>query len=364
MKLYLYIVRRIILLFPVIIGVTLLTFFLSHVDTNLLISGYLGRHITSSDIAIVKRELHLNLPIYEQYFYYLGNLFTGYWGYLSPSEMFDVGTPVVTELARRFPPTVELALLATLLILVMGLPLGVFSAAKKDRLTDQITRVIAMLGVSIPVFWLGILIILYFGPTSILPPQIRLLGQGQIPTSYYFIPHTTTLEPWVNQQVSGLTKPTGFLLIDTLYYGDWQAFLEGLYTLFWPALSVALTTFGIIIRFLRSSMLESFGQDYVKTARSKGVPEYYVIRKHVRRNALGATTTVMGLTFAGLLGGVVVTETVFEWPGIGRWFYSAAVGADMVSIMALTFVFTVIVVIANLIVDLIYSYLDPRVRLE
>lgn len=331
---------------------------------NLLIAGYLGRHHTPAQIAFVKRELHLNLPVYAQYFYYLGSLFTGNWGYLAPSEIFDAGTPVVTEFVRRFPPTVELSLLATLLIILMGLPLGVFSAVKKDRLTDQITRIIAMLGVSLPTFWLGLLILLYFGPASALPDQLRLLAQGQLPTSYYYIPHTLTLQPWVNTQVSGVTKPTGFLLIDVLYYGDIPAFLAGLYTLFWPALSIAVTTFGIIIRFLRSSMLESMGQDYVRTARSKGVPEYYVVRKHVRRNALGATTTVMGLTFATLLGGVVVTEDIFSWPGIGRWFFSAAVGADMVSVMALTFVFTIVIVAANLVVDVIYSYLDPRVRLE
>lgn len=364
MKLYAYIIRRLLLLIPVIIGVTLITFFLSHANINLLISGYLGRHHTPAQIAFVKRELHLNLPVYDQYFYYLGNLFTGNWGYLAPSEIFDAGTPVITEFARRFPPTVELALLSTFMIIMLGLPLGVFSAVKKDRLTDQITRLVAMLGVSLPVFWLGLIILLYLGPISVLPPALRLLGQGQIPTSYYYFPRSLVLQPWVNVQVSGLTKPTGFLLIDTLYYGDFSAFLAGLWTLFWPALSVALTTFGIIIRFLRSSMLESMGQDYVRTARSKGVPEYYVIRKHVRRNALGATTTVMGLTFATLLGGVVVTETVFEWPGIGRWFYSAAVGNDMVSVMALTFVFTIVIVVANLVVDVVYSYLDPRVRLE
>ncbi|MEM1814156.1 MAG: ABC transporter permease, partial [Thermoplasmatales archaeon] len=119
-----------------------------------------------------------------------------------------------------------------------------------------------------------------------------------------------------------------------------------------------------IVRFLRSSMLEVMNQDFIRTARSKGVPEYFVIRKHVRRNALGATTTVMGLFFAGLLGGVVVTETVFGWPGMGRWLFYAAIGGDMVSIMATTFVFTIVIVIANLIVDIIYSYLDPRVRLE
>jgi len=364
LKLYVYIIRRILLLIPVIIGVTVLTFFLSHANLTLLIDGYLGRIRTPAHIAIVKAELHLNMPVYAQYFYYLGNLFTGNWGYLAPTELFDAGTPVFVEFERRFPPTMELALLATALVLVMGLPLGVFSAVKKDRLTDQATRVLAMVGVSIPVFWLGILILIYFGPNSVLPFQLRLLGSGQIPPSYYYVPGTSILEPWVNTKVSGLTQPTGFLLIDTLYYGDVSAFLAGLYTLFWPALTVALTSFALVTRFLRSSMLEVMGQDYVRTARSKGVPEHFVIHKHVRRNALGATTTVMGLFFATLLSGVVVTETVFGWPGMGRWLFSAAIGGDMVSIMATTFIFTIIIVVANLIVDIIYSFLDPRVRLE
>ncbi|MEL9914662.1 MAG: ABC transporter permease [Thermoplasmatales archaeon] len=364
MKMYVYIIRRLLLLIPVIIGVTVITFALSHANLTLLIDGYLGRIRTPQHIAIVKAELHLNLPTYAQYFYYLGNLFTGNWGYLAPTEPFDAGTPVFVEFERRFPPTLELAILATILVFLMGLPLGVFSAVKKDRLTDQITRVIAMLGVSLPVFWLGLIILIAVGPNSILPAQLRLVGVGQIPPSYYYYPHTSILEPWVNTKVSGLSRPTGFLLVDTLIYGDWKAFLAALYTLFWPSFSVAFTSFGLIVRFLRSSMLEVMNQDFIRTARSKGVPEYFVIRKHVRRNALGATTTVMGLFFAGLLGGVVVTETVFGWPGMGRWLFYAAIGGDMVSIMATTFVFTIVIVTANLIVDIIYSYLDPRVRLE
>ncbi|MCL5930412.1 MAG: ABC transporter permease [Candidatus Thermoplasmatota archaeon] len=364
MKLYIYVIRRLLLLIPVILGVTVVTFFLAHANEALLISGYLGKIRTPAHIAAVKAMLHLNGPIFTQYFYYLGALFTGNWGILSPTEQADAYTPVVTEFMRRFPPTIELAAIAILLIVAMGIPLGVFSAVKKDRLTDQATRVVAMVGVSVPLFFVGLLVLMVMGPASILPSALRLQGAGQIPISYYYVPGTNTLQPWINPNVSGLTRPTDFLLIDTLIYGDWRAFLAGLWTVFWPALVVAFGTFGVIIRFMRGSMLEVMGQDFIRTARSKGVPEYFVIRKHVRRNALGATTTVMGLTFAGLLGGVVLTETVFGWPGMGRWAYYAAFGGDMASIIAITFVFTLIIVTANLIVDILYSVLDPRVRLE
>ncbi len=363
MKLYVYLIRRLLLLIPVIIGVTLITFYLSHVNIGMLIAGYEGRIRNAQTIAIVKRELHLNGPIWDQYLYYLFSLFTGNWGYLSPNEPMDALTPVFVEFQRRFPPTAELSIIATILVLIMGIPLGVLSAVKKDRLLDQITRLIAMAAVSIPVFWLGLIILMALGPTSPIPSYLKLIGGGQINFLNYAYTSKGTLEPWASP-TSGISKPTGFLLIDTLYYGDYKAFLAALYTVFWPALVVAVTSFGVIIRFLRSSMLEVLGQDYIRTARSKGVPESFVIKKHARRNALGTTTTIMGLFFASLLSGVVVTEYVFNWPGMGEWLFNAAANADMVSVMATTFVFTIVIVVANLIVDILYSILDPRVRLD
>lgn len=356
-----YIIRRLLLLIPVIIGVTVITFYLSHMNINLLISGYEGKIRTEAARLAVIRELHLNGPIYMQYLYYLGNLFTGHWGFLSPGEPIDAGTPVIVEFQKRFPPTAELALIATGLILVMGFPLGVLSAVKKDKLVDHATRLGAMAAVSIPAFWLGLLLLIVWAPTSPIPHFLRLYGNGQLNWSVYGVTASGIAQPFA---ANGLSRPTGFLLIDTLYYGDIPAFLNALWYVFWPSFIVAVTTFGVIIRFMRSSMLESLGQDYIRTARSKGVPEQFVIKKHARRNALGSSTTVMGLIFSALLSGVVVIENVYGWPGMGTWLYDAAYNNDLVSVMATTLVFTIIVVAANLVVDILYSYLDPRVRLE
>lgn len=348
---------------PVIVGVTMITFYLSHANIDQLIRGYMGKISTPANRLRVINELHLNGPIWSQYLYYMVALFTGHWGFLSPNEPADAGTPVIVEFARRFPPTAELALLAVLFMLVMGIPLGILSAVRKDKVVDHVTRLIAMTAVSIPVFWLGLLVIMAFGPTSPFPSAFQILGQGQLNWAAFGYKANGALQPFV-APTNGLSYPTGFLLIDTLIYGDLPAFWNALYHVFWPSMVVALTTFGVIIRFLRSSMLEVLGQDFIRTARSKGVPEQFVIKKHARRNALGATTTVMGLIFAALLGGVVVTENVFGWPGMGTWLFNAAFNTDLVSVMATTLVFTIIIVSANLIVDVIYSYLDPRVRLE
>jgi len=364
MKLYVYIIRRLILLIPVIIGVTLITFYLSHVNIGMLIATYEGKIHTAARREEVIISLHLNGPIYEQYLYYLTNLFTGKWGFLSPGEPFDAGTPVFVEFQRRFPPTAELAIIATGLVLLMGIPLGVLSAIKKDKVVDQITRLIAMTAVSIPVFWLGLIIIIALGPNSPIPVPLQITGEGQLNWAKYAFTSTGALQPWVFSASGGLSRPTGFLLIDTLYYHDFPAFLDALKQVFWPAFTVAVTSFGVIIRFLRSSMLEVLGQDYIRTARSKGVPESFVIKKHARRNALGTTTTIMGLFFAGLLSGVVVTENVFGWPGMGTWLFDAAENSDLGSVIATTFVFTIVIVVANLVVDILYSYLDPRVRLD
>ncbi len=361
MKLYIYIIRRLLLLIPVIIGVTLITFYLSHININLLITEYEGKIHTYAQYLKIKQELHLDGPIYVQYLYYLGALFTGNWGFVSPGDI-DPGTPVVVEFMKRFPPTAELALIATLIILALGIPLGVLSAVRKDRIPDHLTRLGAMAAVSMPTFWLGLLVLIMLAPTSPIPHWLTLYGNGQLNWSVYGVTSAGTPAPFY--VTGGLSRPTGFLLIDTLYYGDFAAFFNALWYVFWPSLVVALTTFGVIIRFMRSSMLENLGQDYIRTARSKGVPEQFVIKKHARRNALGATTTVLGLTFAALLAGVVVTETVFNWPGMGRWLFEAAYNNDMVSVMATTFVFTLVIVAANLVVDILYSYLDPRVRLE
>ena len=216
-----------------------------------------------------------------------------------------------------------------------------------------------MISYSTPTFWLGLLILFAVYPyvpiTSI---------SGALNFSYYFTPQGN-FEPWVVHQGAQIltTRPTGFLILDTLIYGDFPAFFNSIEHIILPAVTVALTSMGAIVRFLRSSMLDAMGQDYVRTAKAKGLSQKRVINKHVKRNAYSATVTILGLLLAALMGGVVITEDIFSWPGIGYWLAEAAIVDDFASIMASVFVFAIIIVVANLIVDIVYAYLDPRVRL-
>ncbi|MDH2906383.1 MAG: ABC transporter permease, partial [Methanomassiliicoccales archaeon] len=229
----------------------------------------------------------------------------------------------------------------------------------RDKLPDHASRLWAMISYSTPTFWLGLLILFAISPYVPITSISNSIG-----ISYYFSPNGG-FEPWVVHQ-GGLilgTRPTGFLIIDTLIYGDFPAFFNSIEHIILPAITVALTSMGAIVRFLRSSMLDAMGQDYVRTAKAKGLPQKRVINKHVKRNAYSATVTILGLLLASLMGCVVITEEIFSWPGIGYWLAEAAIVNDFASIMASVFVFAIIIVVANLIVDIVYAYLDPRVRL-
>lgn len=360
MKMSTYIIRRLILLIPVIIGVTAFTFILTRVNIGLWISSLMGRIRTPEARARIIAEYHLKSPVYLQYFYYMQGLLTGHWGFTSGFDTL-VGTyrPVFQVMQERLPNTIELAIASIILVIIFSIPLGVISAVKRDKLPDHASRLWAMISYSTPTFWLGLLLIFAIAPYI---PITQI--SGALNSSYYFT-STGSFQPWVVHQgalIEG-TRPTGFLLVDTLIYGDIPAFLNGMEHIILPALTVALTSMGAIVRFLRSSMLDAMGQDYVRTAKAKGLPQKRVINKHVKRNAYSATITILGLLLASLMGGVVITEDIFSWPGIGYWLAEAAIVNDFASIMASVFVFAIIIVTANLIVDIIYAYLDPRVRL-
>ena len=363
MKMWVYIVRRVLAVIPVVIGVTLFTFLLTRAQIGLWISSLVGRIRTPGAREKVILQYHLNQPVYVQYIYYLQGLVTGHWGFTSGNDIVaGQYRPVLQVMIERFPNTVELAVLATILVIIFSIPLGVISAVQKDKIPDHLSRLWAMISYSTPSFWFGLLLLFavshyvsIFNITGILSTS---------PVNYYFT-SGGNFQPWVNH-VGGTiygTKPTGFLLIDTLLYGDFPAFLNGLEHIILPAFIIAITSMGAIVRFLRSSMLDAMSQDYVRTARAKGLSERTVINKHVKRNAYTATVTIIGLLLAGLLGGVIVVEDIFQWQGIGFWLAQAAIVDDFASIMAGVFVFAIVIVFANLVVDIIYAYLDPRVRL-
>jgi ABC-type dipeptide/oligopeptide/nickel transport system permease component len=340
-----YIVRRLLLLVPVLIGVSLLTFAI----TRMAGPGYTiyldpNKPATPEVIEQIKEKYHLDEPIYIQYYYWLDGALHGDLGISKTAKV-----NVTTAISQKFPATFELAVVATFFSVLLGVTVGTRAGVKANSFFDQGSRLVALIGVSIPVFWLGILLSMVFYKGLGLPTEGWLPGYGRynyVEFSYSHLHHWTNL-----------------LTVDTLLNGKFSFFWDAVKHLLLPALTLCFVQTAIIIRMMRSSMLEVLGAEYVKTARSKGLPENVVIKKHARRNALIPTTTVIGLGFGGLLGGAVLTETLFAFPGIGQWSAQAAIGLDSAGIMGFTLLTAVIYVIANLIVDLIYAYLDPRVRL-
>ena len=353
MRLLLFVARRLLLLIPTLIGVTVITFVLSRaVPVDQLVSIYINPRSPvprDQQIATVVRLLHLDEPLPVQYVYYLASLFHGDWG-ITNTNLYE--GPVTGALVVFFPPTVELAVAATFLATLIGIPLGTLSAVRKDRLSDHVTRVVALTGYSMPLFWLALVLQIFAVKYA---PWLPI--QGQV------TPGILSGRPWVVGSGVFDSTPTHFLILDAALNGDGEIFWDALRHLILPALTLTYGFLGVILRMVRSGMVDAMNQEYVKTAWSKGLPESVVIRKHIRRNALLPVTTVVGLLFAGLLGGVVLVEDVFIWNGIGRWATVAIISHDLAAILATTLVFALFLVLVNLVVDIVYAYLDPRIAL-
>lgn len=350
MKLWQYVLRRLVLLVPVLVGITLITFTLAWMATDgHLENQYLSQvdKLSEAKIRQIVKQHGFDQPAYVQYFIYVQNLLTGDLGISS-----SVNQPVDEVIASKFPASVELALVAMVFAVLIGIPLGILSARHRDKPVDHVTRFVALSGVSIPVFWLALILQLFF--------------------AYYLGTRGFDFFPLLGRYDSILAfrhpslygDRTGFLLVDTLLAGDLVAFGDALKHLILPGFTLAFVTLAIIARMMRSSMLEVLGLDYIRTARAKGLDEDTVINRHARRNALIPTTTVIGLSLGGLMGGAVLTETIFAWPGLGSWAARAILSVDTAAIMAFVTLTALIYVVANLVVDVFYAYLDPRVRLE
>ncbi|TFH00807.1 MAG: ABC transporter permease, partial [Candidatus Thorarchaeota archaeon] len=288
----------------------------------------------------IRAEHGLNQPIYIQFFFYLRDLISGNWGYSRTAHLY-----VTEAIAVKLPATIELALVAMTLAVIVGIPLGILSATKKDKVVDHVTRVIALAGVSMPIFWFA-LILKYIFFYQFFTWGLPFLPEGGR-YSYEYIDYTPI---------------TNFVLIDSLLSMNIVLFFDALVHLVLPGFALGYLTLAIITRMMRSSMLEVLKEDYITLARSKGLTERVVIYKHALRNAMIPTVTVIGLAFGGLMTGAVLTETIFSWPGLGRWSTRAILTSDIPSINAFTLIVAFIFVGANLIVDLIYGTLDPRIR--
>ncbi len=337
MKIWEYIVRRLLLLIPVLIGVTIITFTVSHVipaDPARAFAG--GPKAQPETIARIRAELHLDKPLWEQYFYYLNDLI-----HLNLGKSFLENRPVTTALAQYFPATFELTIFAMIIAVPFGIIGGIISAIRQNKLSDHITRIIAIVGYSLPIFWLALML-------------------------QYVFAYQFPIFPLEGRLSAGMTSPTtftGFYVLDSILSGNGATLLSSLHHLLLPAFTLGFATLAIILRMMRSSMLEVMGSDYIRTARAKGLSERTVIYKHALRNAMIPTITVTGLAFGGLLSGAVLTETIFNWPGMGRFAAHAVLGLDFNAVMGFTLVVAIIYVLANLIVDILYAVVDPRVKL-
>lgn len=340
MKMATYIVRRLLLLIPVLIGVSIFVFALTRIGGDPA-AAYITEKMSEQQIAQIYEKYHFNEPYYTQYWYWLAGMVQGDWG-LAKSEK---NMPVTEVIMTKFPATFELATVSMLIAVAVGISLGTISAVRRDKPIDHATRIVALSGVCLPIFVLALILqYIFYYQLSIFPSGGRW-------------------DPMLSLQTGGFTRYTGFAVIDTALSGNWTMFGDVIYHLVLPAVTLSFGTIAILTRIMRSSMLETLGQDYVKTARAKGLPKKAVINRHARKNALIPTTTVVGLAFGGLLTGAVLTETIYSWPGLGDWSTQAIIQNDTASILGFVMVVALVYVLANLIVDLLYAYLDPRVRL-
>lgn len=321
----------------VLLGVSVLTFFIAHVVPGDPVLAALGEHAREDQITAYRHAYGLDRPVPVQFAVYLGRLIRGDLGISIRTRR-----PVADDLREFLPATMELGSAAWLVALLLGIPAGILSAVFRDRIFDHLSRIGALIGASFPVFWLGLLLLAAFyyrlrwfpGPgrldVIITPPPMR----------------------------------TGFLLLDAILASDEDAFRNGLRHLVLPALTLGLFSTAVIARMTRSAMLEVLYQDYIRTARAKGLREGRVVALHALKNAMIPTLTIIGISFGSLLSGAVLTETIFAWPGLGRYATASAISLDFPAVMGVTLIVAVVYTVVNLFVDLIYARLDPRVRYE
>jgi peptide/nickel transport system permease protein len=326
--------RRLAFLVLVLLGLSLITFTLSHVVPADPARLYAGPRASASAVAQIRHQFGLDQPLPQQYLTYISNLLRGDFGPSLTSHR-----AVAADLKDYLPATIELTLGAIVVILVVGIPLGVLSAVRHGTIIDHIGRAVSIIGVAMPAFWLGLMAQYYFYDQ-----------RGWFPAGGRLDPNTAPP-----------TTHTGLYVIDSLLSGKLNLFVQSLWYLALPATVLGLGSLAVITRMIRASMLECLAQDYVRTARAKGLRARVVVVRHALRNALLPATTVMGLQVGTLLSGALLVEDVFAWPGIGRYATLATLNLDYNAIMGITLIAAVIYVLVNLVVDILYMVLDPRI---
>ncbi len=338
MPFYLYFLRRLLFVIPTLLGITLVAFIIARAVPADPINANLPQSALNDEriIAAFRQKWGLDKPPHEQYLTYMANLLQGDMG-----VSIKTRKPILDDIRQFLPATIELATFGIVLGVLMGVGFGVVSAVWRNSLVDYFVRVFALVGVSFPVFLLALL------GLSVLYAQLGLVaGPGRL---------SITLRP--------PPTVTGLFTIDSLLAGQWRTFSDAISHLILPSLVLGSYVSGVIARITRSSLLEVMGMDYVRTARAKGLRERVVIRKHALANALIPVVTVIGLSYGSLLSGAVLTESIFAWPGIGRYMFRASTSQDFPAIMGVSLLIAAIYVGVNFVVDLLYYFLDPRIRL-
>lgn len=298
----------------------------------------LGDRASADQVETLRERMGLNEPLPLQYVTFLGNLLR-----LDLGRSIFTGFPIIEEIKIRWPATFELSLAAMLLAIALGIPLGVLAAVRKNSILDNVLMTGSLLGVSMPVYWLGLLLVYLFAVNlQWLPPSGRISIEG-------------------GMQFQPIT---GFFVLDALLQGNMQALKDILAHLTLPALALSTIPLAILARITRSAMLDVLSQDYIRTARAKGLREFWVIGKHALKNAMLPVVTVIGLEFGTLLGGAILTETIFAWPGIGTWIYDGILARDYPVVQGGIIFVAIAFVLINLVVDLSYALLDPRVQFK
>ncbi len=330
-----YILRRMMVLPLLVVGVSIIVFGLTRIGGS-PIGIYLSHEMSQDEVAQLEEKFHLNDPVPVQYFYWASGVLQGDLGWSGVAA-----APVTEVFLPKLAATMELAISAAIVAVILGIALGTFAGARRNRLPDHLTRIFSISGAAMPLFWFAILALIIFW-----------VNLGWFPIG------RSDPDMWAR-----ISHPTNLYTVDALLAGDFGAFRDAIWHLVLPALVLGYGATAIIARMMRSSLVEELQEDYVDAARAKGLPERLVLRRHARRNALIPTVTVIGLSFGFLLQGSVVAEIIFQWPGLGRWMADSVLRGDQATIMAYVLFTSVLFLFVNLVVDVIYAYLDRRVVL-
>ena len=331
-----YIIRRFFILVPTLLGVSLIVFFMLRLTPGDPAELMLGERATEESLHQVREHLGLNKPLHVQYGMFMKRLMKGDLG-----ETIFTRQKVWTEIKHRFPATLELSVCALFISCFVGIILGIISATKQYSVFDYLSMLGALTGVSMPIFWLGLVLMLIFsGNLGWLP----ISGRLSVMTDLHVV--------------------TNFYVIDSIISQNWVALKDSIWHLIMPSITLSTIPTAIIARMTRSSMLEVLRQDYIKTAMAKGLSKFKVVYKHALRNALIPVVTTIGLQFGVLLCGAILTETIFAWPGVGKWMYDAVMQRDYMVIQGGTLIIATIFILINLFVDLLYAVINPKISIK